>query len=93
MRLRGARESSSLAARLSRHLFWEHVSWHGMDRAMPSICIVCGRGSLCPNALSRSAEQGRQPDRACSGGGQPAALPNYHRRGFRTFKTEEGERT
>ncbi len=23
----------------------------------------------------------------------PAALPNYHRRGFSTFKTEEGERT
>jgi RimJ/RimL family protein N-acetyltransferase len=22
----------------------------------------------------------------------PSALPNYHRRGFRTFKTEEGER-
>jgi GNAT superfamily N-acetyltransferase len=23
----------------------------------------------------------------------PSALPNYHRRGFRTFKTESGERT
>lgn len=23
----------------------------------------------------------------------PHALPNYHRRGFRTFRTEEGERT
>jgi hypothetical protein len=22
----------------------------------------------------------------------PRALPNYHRRGFRTFKTEQGER-